>query len=184
MPDAAVACRPAMLDRIDRLIIHCLGACALLLGSVAIAAPGLLRDQNGNEVGLDNFPGEPVLVYVASLRKTSQSGDWEETLSKSFPQHQFMIVADISSGFKSAENMIDDVLRNVLPVDVDVAIDADNLWKTEYDLKLGAINLLLFDADHELVFRHYGKADDEGLARVEAELAKLYPADSAQSSAP
>jgi hypothetical protein len=149
----------------------------------ALAVPGPVPDQNGNPVGLDNYKNEPVLVYVAKLHKVSESGDWEKELVKSYPQLKYIIVADIGKDSDSGEKTIEGILRTVLPKKVDVAIDMQNEWAREYKLDLSTISLLLFDAEHELAAQFQGTVNDELLAEVEAELAKLFPAEQADAKA-
>jgi hypothetical protein len=153
-----------------------LAAATLATMGSAMAAPGPLPDQEGNLVGLDDHKNEPVLVYVAKLHKVSESGNWEKALIKSYPQLKYIIVADIGKDTDKGEKTIEDVLRTVLPKKVVVSIDMQNEWAKEYKLDLSTMSLLLFNADHDLAAQFQGKVNSETLARVEAELAKLFPA--------
>jgi len=162
--------------RILTLLSFLLATVLMATPDQALAVPGSIPDQNGNPVGLDNYINEPVLVYVAKLHKVSESGDWEKELVESYPQLKYIIVADMGKKSDKGEKTIAGILRGVLPSKVDVAIDMQNEWAKEYDLDLDTISLLLFDADHELAAQFKGKVNDELLAEVEAELAKLFPA--------
>jgi len=153
-----------------------LAAVLMAMPDQALAVPDSLPDQDGNPVGLDNYKNEPVLVYVAKLHKVSESGDWEKALVKSYPKLKYIIVAEIGKDSDSGEKTIEDILRTVLPKKVDVAIDMQNEWAREYKLDLSSLSMLLFNADHELAAQFQGQINDELLTKVEAELAKLFPA--------
>jgi len=151
-------------------------AVLLLTSQTAAAIPGPLPDENGKFIGMEEYKGEPVLVYVAKLRETAESGDWEKKLTQSYPQLQYFIVADIDILIEPPEEFIAKILRGVVPKGVNVAIDMKSEWAKEYDLDTDTLCLVLFDAEHKLVGSYRGEADDKLVAEVEAKLATLFPA--------
>ena len=87
-----------------------------------------------------------------------------------------MDIGDIDSSSEFVRHRVEGVLKRHVPKGVSVYIDPENTWQKEYKLNLDDPNVLIFDADHNLVKTFRGKPDDEALLEgVIAEAEKYFP---------
>ena len=150
----------------------------LMLGALAgnaLASPAALQDQNGKSGGMEDFSGQPVIVFVTSLTQLEKLGKWEEALRPEVPDINSMDIGDIKKPPDFVREEVVKVLRKKLPEGVSVYIDDDNLWEKEYKLDLSEPNVLVFDAQHELIEQFSGKPAGKVLDDVIAAAKTQFP---------
>ena len=146
-----------------------------LFASAALAVPGPLTDQYDKEGGMDKFSGQPVVVFVTSLRELPDLGAWEEAIRPSVPAFNSLDIGDINTSSGLVQKTVVAELKKHVPDGVSVYIDPENTWAKEYDLDLGEPCVLIFDANHELIETFRGKPKGELLENVISQIRKVFP---------
>jgi hypothetical protein len=141
----------------------------------AWAQPPALADQYGNNSGLENYAGQPVVAIIVSGRKLRHVKAWEEALRKGFPQLLSLRVVDITDEPRPTYEQVAKKLLKRVPEDVSIIIDLDNLWATEYGLDTDEACLLLFDAHGNVMAQFRGRANNTHLAEVSAAITSIVP---------
>ena len=163
-----------MYSRITLYIVRC--ALLLLAAGGALAMPPPLPDQFGESGSLAEFEGQAVLVIVASSRKLSWIGKWEDALRPTYPELRSLRVADILDKDKPHTDDVAAKLRKRAPENVRIYLDKDNNWATEYALDTGEPCLLLLDNKHDVIARFRGRPKREVLTNVLTELEPWFEA--------
>jgi hypothetical protein len=145
------------------------------LCSVAFALPAALPDQNGKLGGMQDFSGKPVIVFVTSLTKMADLGDWEEALRPKLPDINTLDIGDIDTSSKFVTGELTKELKKHVPKGVRIYLDDKDIWATEYQLDLGEPCVLIFDAEHNLANKFRGDPSGELLNQVIAAAAKYFP---------
>ena len=157
------------------LTVIMLAVALAIFSAAALAVPPPLQDQHGNEGGMANFAGKPVIVFVTSLTQLPKLGKWEEAIRPKLPAMNSLDIGDIDSSSKFVRKEVVKALNKHVPKGVSVYIDADNLWAKEYDLNLGDPCLLIFDAEHKLVKQFHGDPNEQLLDEVLAAAKPYFP---------
>jgi|GEM_PF-1715798 len=127
----------------------------------AFAVPAELMDQDSKKGGLQDFSGQPVIVFVTSLTTMAYLGKWEEAIRSKLPDINTMDIGDIDTSSKFILSELSKELEKHVPSGVRIYLDSQNIWAKEYNLNVGEPCVLIFNADHQLVekFRGYPKGD-------------------------
>ena len=123
-----------------------------------------LRDQYGHEACLADHRGKIVVVMVVTANRLRNIRPWEEELRQHFEEIDFLRITDVPEESPASYQQIAEKLMERVPEGVSVLIDLDRLWATTLELDTERPNLLLIDADGNLIGGFRGKHSPE-LAR-------------------
>lgn len=138
----------------------------LLVCQATLAAPPPLPDQYGQELGLNEFAGQSVLVIVVNARKLRHIKKWEEKLRKSLPTLVSMRVADINDEPPPTFDQVATQIKERAPEGVSILVDMQSQWSATYNLDTDEPCLLLLDPDHTEVQRFRGRANKANVSTV------------------
>jgi hypothetical protein len=125
-----------------------------------------LRDQFGNTNSLLGHRGSAVVVVVVSVRRLSMIERWERDLHQRVPGIRFLNIADLPDDAPVDTARTAATLRKRVPDSVPVLMDPERRWATSYGLDTSLPNLLVFDAQGQLLARFRGRWTDELAAEV------------------
>jgi len=125
-----------------------------------------LRDQFGNTNSLLSQRGSVVVVVVVSVRRLAMIERWERDLSQRVPGIRFLNIADLPDDAPVDSGRTAATLRKRVPDSVPVLMDLDRRWATTYGLDTTLPNLLVFDAEGDLLARFRGRWTKELAADV------------------
>ncbi|UCF69339.1 MAG: hypothetical protein JSV80_08715 [Acidobacteriota bacterium] len=132
-----------------------------------------LRDQYGELGSLAAHRGQVVVVIIVTARRLRNIEAWERELRQRFDDLQVLRIADVPERSAADYGRIAHKLRDRVPEDVAVLIDADRRWASALDLDTDRPNLLIVDRDGRLASSYRGMFDDELAADVIAEIERL-----------
>jgi hypothetical protein len=116
-----------------------------------------LPDQWGGQDSLGAHRGNPVVVVVVDARRLGTVQRWAKDLLTRFPKLHLLTVADVNEQQPTSIEQVADVLERRVPKEVAVLIDLQRLWARQLALDTGAPNLILVDAQGDLVAQFRGR---------------------------
>jgi hypothetical protein len=134
-----------------------------------------LRDQFGNTNSLLRQRGDAVVVVVVSVRRLSMIERWERDLSERVPGIRFLNIGDLPDDAPVDPGRTAAMLRKRVPEDVAVLMDIDRRWATHYALDTALPNLLVFDAEGQLIARFRGRWSAELAVQVATAIPRSIP---------
>jgi hypothetical protein len=157
------------------LILLSLLACAAAHGAEA-EQPPMLRDQYGQNSGLGDYSGAPVLAIVATPRKLRWIGKWEAAIRADIPELMSIRIADVTDRPTPDYQKVADLLRKKVPEDISVLIDLQSQWASHYTLDTGEPCLVLLDSNHSVIAKFRGRPKGELVNDVISALRDYFPA--------
>lgn len=157
---------------VSRAALGCI-LCLVLLAGPAHGQPPPLRDQFGASAGHGDNLGSVQLAIVVSAKRLRRIKRWEKKIRKHYATIPLLRVADVPHTAPVEYDVVAAKLRKRLPDDINVLVDIDGHWSSEYDLDTRVPNVLVFDAAGELAGKHAGKYKPELFEALRLDLDRL-----------
>ncbi len=164
---------PMALRKMRSQLLLLLGTLLIAVTTVAGERPPALLDQHGDSVELSRDSVVVQVAIIVSAKRIRRIKPWEVALREEFPDLELIRIADIPQSGSAEYERVAATFRKRLPPELDVGIDLNGEWAQRFDLDTRVPNIIIFDAEKNVVATHSGMYKQKRFTPLRDELRAL-----------